>query len=398
MRLSRTLATGLSLFGLLALPTATAAGAADEFLINGFSEGWQEHPDVVTLKDGSFVVVWDTYFQSESGSFYFVIGQRLSASGKKIGGEFIINDDLVGQARHPALAALPSGGFAVVWENSVGSVLNETDVYTRVFDAKARPVSKTKRVHKKSGKSQYSADVAATRDGYLVAYTSYEGSKVARQDEVFLQRVDGKGTPRGEPVKINQATELDQKAARLATLSNDTIVAIWDSESGGSFGDGIADEVRGRIFNAKGKPQTGEFVVSADNAGLNEAADATDTSIGVAALPGGRFVATWTETVLEGSGNDTTFEVHGRIFDGKGRAPDGSSSFARARRGCRATAPSPPCATAASSSPGTPPVRAPSPSRTPTRAPSTRTGARAAASSTSISIGNGAIRSSRSSP
>lgn len=319
MVLSRTLVTGLSLCGLLALPTAATAVAGDEFLVNDFSKAWQEHPDVVTLKDGSFVVAWDTYFQAENGSFYFILGQRLSASGKKIGGEFIINDDLVGQARHPTLAALPAGGFAVVWENSVGSVLNETDVYTRVFDAKARPASKTRRVHKKSVKSQYSADVAATRDGYLVAYTSYTGSRVTRQDEVFLQRVDGNGTPRGAPVKINQASELDQKAARLATLSNGNVVAIWDSESGGSFGDGIADEVRGRIFNAKGKPQTREFVVSADNSGLNGAADATDTSIGVAALPGGRFVATWTETVLDGSGNDTTFEVRGRIFDGKGR-------------------------------------------------------------------------------
>lgn len=320
MALSRTLASRLSLCAALALPTTATAVAGDEFLINDFSEAWQEHPDVVTLKDGSFVVAWDTYFQAESGSFYFILAQRLSASGKKIGGEFIVNDDLVGQARHPTLAALPSGGFAVVWENSVGSVLNETDIYTRVFDAKARPLAKTKRVHGKSGKSQYSADVAATRDGYLVAYTSYEGSTVARQDEVCLQRVDGKGTPRGASVKINQATELDQKAARLATLSNGDVVAIWDSESGGSFRDGIADEVRGRIFDAKGKPLTREFVVSPDNAGLNGAADATDTSLGVAALPGGRFVVTWTETVLEGSGDDTTFEVRGRIFDGKGRA------------------------------------------------------------------------------
>ena len=319
MALSRTLATRLSLCATLALPTAATAVAGDEFLINDFSEAWQEHPDVVTLKDGSFVVAWDTYFQAENGSFYFILGQRLSAAGKKIGGEFIINDDLVGQARHPALAALPSGGFAVVWENSVGSVLNETDIFTRVFDAKARPVSETSRVHEKSGQSQYSADVAATGDGYLVAYTSYEGPKVARQDDVFLQRVDAKAKPRGAPVRINQATELDQKAARLATLSNGNVVAIWDSESGGSFGDGIADEVRGRIFNARAKPQTAEFIVSGDNSGLSGAADATDTSIGVAALPGGRFVATWTETVLDGSGDDTTFEVRGRIFDGKGR-------------------------------------------------------------------------------
>lgn len=333
MALSRTLATRLSLSALLALPTAATAVAGDEFLVNTFSEAWQEHPDVVTLKDGSFVVAWDTYFQAENGSFYFILGQRLSASGKKIGGEFIINDDLVGQARHPTLAALPTGGFAVVWENSVGSVLNETDVYSRVFNAKAQPVSKTTRVHAASGKSQYSADVAAAGDGYLVAYTSYEGSRVARQDEVFLQRVDGKAKPRGTPVKINKKTELDQKAARLATLSNGNVVAIWDSESGGSFGDGIADEVRGRIFDAKARPQTGEFVVSADNSGLNEAVDATDTSIGVAALPGGRFVATWTETVLEGSGDDTTFEVHGRIFDGKGRTAGGEFVVRRSTEG-----------------------------------------------------------------
>jgi hypothetical protein len=294
-----------------------------QFLVNTYSGQWQESPDIARLKNGDFIVVWQSFFFEDDLSLYYVAGQRFSASGEKLGGELILDSDLVrdgGASTSPTVTALKDGGYAVAWENSPDGILGSTDVYTRAFNANGKERGDSVRIHQKSGDDQIVPEVSARGDGYFVSYTDYDGPDPWKANNVYLQRFDGDGHKVGDGSRINQVTDFDQQSAQSAELSNGDTIVIWDSEYAGRDFPGAAGQhaVRGRIYDSDGRAVTKEFMVSDDNGHISSAIS-PDTSIDVAALPRGRFVATWYETKLHDD-RDTTFEIHARVFDSTGDA------------------------------------------------------------------------------
>ncbi len=62
---------------------------ATDVLVNTYTNSFQINPSVATLADGSVVVVWAC--DGEDGNMQGIFGQRFSATGTKLGGEFQIN-------------------------------------------------------------------------------------------------------------------------------------------------------------------------------------------------------------------------------------------------------------------------------------------------------------------
>src|SRR6188508_215988 len=66
------------------------APAGAEFQVNTYSTGNQQGPDVGTDAAGNFVVIW-TGAGDQDTSGTGVFGQRFSADGSQLGGEFQVN-------------------------------------------------------------------------------------------------------------------------------------------------------------------------------------------------------------------------------------------------------------------------------------------------------------------
>lgn len=293
---------------------------SSEFLINSYTGQWQEHPDITRLADGSLVVVWDSFYSEGNRSFYYIAAQRFTATGEPIGGEMLLDADISGQSTHPSVVALADGGFAVAWQAAQGSsILDQTDVYTRAYDADGTPRGRSIVAHPPSRDDQYAASIAATDDGgYTLTWSSYGGSDIDVWDDIFTQRFDAEGAKVGRPRQVNTFTEMDQHNSRATTLSDGNVLITWESEYAGNPNPGYpSDAVRGRIFSADGRPLTGEFLVVGENDGMNDGIGLTDSAVDVAALRDGRFVVSWYETVLN-DGRDTTFEVHAQVFGNDG--------------------------------------------------------------------------------
>ena len=92
------------------------------FTVNLSTAGSQTDPDVVALRDGGFVVVWDN---AQLGNLQ---GRRFDALGNPVGGEFVAGD-AEGES-DPAVAALADGRFVVAYRNFAG----DTDILATVFD------------------------------------------------------------------------------------------------------------------------------------------------------------------------------------------------------------------------------------------------------------------------
>ncbi len=78
--------------------------------MNSNTAGQQSAHDSAPLANGTVIVVWRS--AEKNGD---IKGQLLDANGTRIGGEFRVNNDPVGNQRVPTVAALQGGGFVVAW-------------------------------------------------------------------------------------------------------------------------------------------------------------------------------------------------------------------------------------------------------------------------------------------
>jgi hypothetical protein len=116
---------------------ASGTPVTAQFPVTSFAvENRQDFPSVAALPDGGFFVTWRSTNQDnpgQAGSGFF--GQRFDASGAKVGGEFQINQTVLGEqipttAGDYALALL-AGDLVAVWQSSPPGTLG--DVFARTF-------------------------------------------------------------------------------------------------------------------------------------------------------------------------------------------------------------------------------------------------------------------------
>lgn len=131
-------------------------------------------PDVATLSDGRFIVVW-----SQAGTSYDVMGRIYDPTAKAFSGDaFVVasgaNDELIAR-----VAGLPDGGFAVTWVDAGSPPAYDSDVLARRFDASGAPAGDAFR---------------PGGNGY-----SFPGAAINGDGEVFLAWVSGPNAKSNDP-------------------------------------------------------------------------------------------------------------------------------------------------------------------------------------------------------
>jgi hypothetical protein len=107
----------LALIGVLAaalpaLAVDTVIRRGGEFVVNAQTYGNQRRVDVASTAAGEFVVVWQTYPQY----VFDIRAQRYDAAGARKGGEIDVTADSFPQD-HPSVGVAADGSFVVVWED-----------------------------------------------------------------------------------------------------------------------------------------------------------------------------------------------------------------------------------------------------------------------------------------
>jgi hypothetical protein len=181
-----------------------------EFQVNTYTTGYQIYGTVGTAPNGSFVVAWQS---PQDGDGYGIIGRRYDAAGAPVGGEFIINTSTTGNQLQPAIAVSRSGGFVVIWNSPDGSSYG---VRGRLFDAAGSPVGGDFAVNTYTTGIQYGYHhVAADAQGnFVVTWASSVGDGSAYG--IFGQRFASTGTRRGAEFQVNTYTTDDQSMATVA--------------------------------------------------------------------------------------------------------------------------------------------------------------------------------------
>jgi len=128
-------------------------------------------PRTATFGDGRFVLVWASQNQDSNG--YGIFAQLFSTEGVAFGGEHMANSTVVGNQVCPDVATLPDGRFVVVWEGP-GAEGDQSDVFGRIYTGGGMAEGEEFGVAATAAGKQHHPAVAASSNGtFTVAYAEF---------------------------------------------------------------------------------------------------------------------------------------------------------------------------------------------------------------------------------
>jgi hypothetical protein len=174
----------LAFFG--AAPAYAQTRAGGEFAVVTYTTNAQGFPSVAMLRDGGFVVVWQS--PGQDGSDDGVFGQRFALDGSRAGSEFRVNDFTTGAQLRPQVVAALAGGFVVAGLVGSGDPMAAFSHAATIAQGagRARVLVNTVTV----GSAIRATVAAGDLGGFVVTWAAGDGGL-----GVLAQRYDASGAP-----------------------------------------------------------------------------------------------------------------------------------------------------------------------------------------------------------
>ena len=293
----------------------TVKADIEEFQVNTTSYHIQYNPDVATLSDGSFVVVWAS--EGQDGSSKGVYAQRFDVDGNKNSAEILVNTHTDGNQRQPSISALSDGGYVITWRSGKwdddnntwfvdqGQDGSKTGIFSQRFNSGNNKVGNEVQVNTYTQDSQFSSDVEGLANGgYIVTWASQ--SQDGSSDGIYAQLFDENSSKNGVEFLVNSHIAGRQSNPDLAVLSNGGFIITWHSykqlDDGSSYYDIFAQR-----YDADGNRVNDEFQV-------NTYTYYNQRDPVVAALEDGGFIVAWRSYNQDHSG----FGIYAQRYDANG--------------------------------------------------------------------------------
>ena len=286
---------------------ASGVPVGKDMLVNTYTKNYQINPAVAVLTDGSVVVVWSSFGQD--GSMQGIFGQRLSATGAKVGKEFPINQTTLYNQRTPAVAALANGNFVVAWVSELQRGTSSVDIYARIYSSTGAVGGEFPVNTSPTNICANPAVVGSPQGGFAVAWSQNDTVTLGVQGEspattpsangwdVFGCLFDANGNATATPFRLNTFTYGDQYAPKLS-VSGSNYMAVWTSLGE----DGSWEGVYGQFFS-----NSGAFIGTETR--VNDTTISHQFQPSVASDGASRFLAVWSSFV-----GDTSFDLYGKVY------------------------------------------------------------------------------------
>jgi Ca2+-binding RTX toxin-like protein len=298
-----------------------------EIRVNTYEANWQDNPSVLTFRDGSSVIMWRSFnFDLDT---YYIGGQRFDRYGNAIGGEFLV-DGVTGSASEVSnITLLKDGGFVVTFAFSPDGILDQDQVYAKIYNADFTVRKDSFRVDTIPDFQSINANAAALDNGgFIVFYDSDEARTT--QDDIYAQRYDRNGNKIGTNFLLNtRERDFDQNVAEVAQLKNGNALVLWHSEA--TISDNTYDgqnEFRATLFSKTGAIIKSDFHVGIAQGGAGDGID----PFNICALNNGGFAIVRYETENP-KGNDFTYDVKLKLYNSFGAATSPEITVHAATRG-----------------------------------------------------------------
>jgi len=259
------------------------APEGSEFMINTYTVDYQGGPAVDHDGNGNFVVAWAD--ETQDGDDFGIFAQRFGSDGAPRGTEFQVNTYTTDYQGDPRVAMRRNGDFVVIWTS------NEQDhsaygVFAQHFASSGVRVGTEMQVNTYTIADQHAAVVAASGDGFVVAWQSVGQDGVV--EGIFARRLGASGFA-GAEFQVNTFTPDEQSFPSIGADRNGNFTITWasDTQDGDQFG------VFATQFASDGSRIGSEFLVN------TETIDA-QTYPGIAVDPDGNYVVVWSSFAQDG--------------------------------------------------------------------------------------------------
>ena len=186
--------------------------------------GKQFGGDVAATGSG-FVAVWESEVVDGDGTA--IAARVFSEAGVPESGDLQVNQYFSGAQSDPAVAWQEAAGALLVSWTSHGQV-DETDVFVRTMDGAGQALGDELQVNTVVAGAQEDSDVAALPGGgFVVVWQGYANEFFLT--EVYARLFDGAGAAQGAPFVVNGTAAGDQLAPAVAGVGGDNpgFIAGW---------------------------------------------------------------------------------------------------------------------------------------------------------------------------
>ncbi|WP_418316906.1 putative Ig domain-containing protein [Piscinibacter sakaiensis] len=210
-----------------------------ETRVNTTISGDQVAPGVALTASGAFVVVWQSADASGEGIYM----QRFDANGQQAGDETLVNVVTANDQTVPVVAMDGSGNFVVAWQ---GRDADGSGILARRFDAAGNALGGEFVVNSNVVDSQVAPRLAMNAAGQWVAVWQGRDSD---NNGIVARRFDAAGNPLGSEFLVNLTTAGQQTAPTVAINDSGALAFAWQSSDGGG---GNGQGIFSRSFSAGG--------------------------------------------------------------------------------------------------------------------------------------------------
>jgi hypothetical protein len=207
---------------------SSGAKVGSEFNVaqSNTSEG-ETFTDTVGLANGDFLVAW-TDMESD-GNNKGVFAKRYTASGTLVQDKFQVNTYTALSQWKPRIAALPDGGYVVIWESWAQNGATQYGIYGQRYNAQNQKVGAEFQVKFDTQywtNTEYTINISQSVNGRMsVVWTSQDGGNIGIfTKEFFLQAAGFAGSSNDDIFIGSSANETMDGGA-----GTDTVKRILDS-------------------------------------------------------------------------------------------------------------------------------------------------------------------------
>ncbi len=207
---------------------ADGAPVSDPFQVNVATTGTQSKAAVAMHGGGSFVVTWENVVSGSPFPEESVRAQRFAADGSRIGDEFRVNSYTTGFQGNPSLSMDAVGDFIVAWDSmgSGGSDNDSRSVQGQRFSAAGLPVGGEFQVNTFTTGNQEDPDVAAAGGGdFIVVWRSLPGV----DSTIQAQRFASDGSRIGEEFQVSFFSTTRPTRPAVAADDEGDFFVVWTS-------------------------------------------------------------------------------------------------------------------------------------------------------------------------
>jgi VCBS repeat-containing protein len=206
-----------------------------ETQVNTHTSSSQTKSSITSMKDGGYIVVWQSLYQDGDG--YGVFSQRYDKNNEKVGEETQVNSYTKYYQTEPSISSLEDGGYIITWQsaNQDGSGYG---IYAQRYDKDGEQVGSETQVNTYTSAYQIQPSITSLKDGgYVIAWESK--GQDGDQYGIFAQQYDKKGNKVGNEIQINTYTNSEQKYLDVTSLEDGGYIIAWSSNGQDGSGYGI---------------------------------------------------------------------------------------------------------------------------------------------------------------